>query len=235
MKQETLYIVIPAQNEEGAIAEVIRKSPRDFCPGLEVKVLVVDDGSTDHTVAVSLDAGADEIYTMPVNNGLGAAVRTGLQEAYNRGADYAVMIDADNEYPADQIPELVAPLLSGEADYVMGSRFMGTIRGMKWNRRVGNYLFTLLQMVLLRRFIYDGQSGMRAFNRAALADLEIIHDYNYAQVMTLNLVRKGFRMKEIPIRYQVRSTGTSFIRFMPYMTKVLPAIYKEMRRNVSPR
>ncbi|MCP2936576.1 hypothetical protein NK983_28225, partial [Salmonella enterica subsp. enterica serovar Typhimurium] len=77
----------------------------------------------------------------------------------------------------------------------MGSRFMGTITGMKWHRRMGNYFFTAIQMILLRRFIYDRQSGMRAFTREALADLEIIHDYNSAQVMTLNLVRKGYRMK----------------------------------------
>ncbi|MGO0058496.1 glycosyltransferase family 2 protein [Brevibacillus fluminis] len=234
MAEQILYIVIPARNEEGAIGEVIRKVPRSFHPAVHVKVMVVDDGSTDRTVEVARAAGADDIYTMPTNTGLGAAVRSGLREAYERGADYAVMIDADNEYPAEQIPELVAPLLDDEADYVMGSRFMGTIKGMKVHRRWGNYVFTLIQMILLRRFIYDGQSGMRAFSRAALADLEIIHDYNYAQVMTLNLVRKGYRMKEIPIRYQVRTTGTSFIRFWAYLSKVIPAIWREMRRPVHP-
>lgn len=232
MADQILYIVIPARNEEGAIGEVIRKVPRSFHSALQVKILVVDDGSTDRTVDVSRAAGADEIYTMPTNTGLGAAVRSGLREAYDWGADFAVMIDADNEYPADQIPELIAPLLNDEADYVMGSRFMGTIKGMKVHRRWGNYFFTLIQMILLRRFIYDGQSGMRAFSRSALADLEIIHDYNYAQVMTLNLVRKGYRMKEIPIRYQVRTTGTSFIRFRAYVTKVIPAIWREMKRPV---
>lgn len=233
MKEQYLYIVIPARNEEGAIGEVIRKVPRDFHPELIVKILIVDDGSTDRTVETALAAGADVIYTMPTNTGLGAAVRSGLREAYERGADYAVMIDADNEYPAEQIPELVAPLLANEADYIMGSRFMGTIKGMKLHRRLGNYVFTMIQMLLLRRFIYDGQSGMRGFTREALSELEIIHDYNYAQVMTLNLVRKGFRMKEIPIRYQVRTTGTSFIRFRAYLSKVLPAIWSEMNRPVT--
>ncbi|MBO8164846.1 MAG: glycosyltransferase family 2 protein [Brevibacillus sp.] len=231
MGQKLLYIVIPARNEQDAIGSVISRIPRRFHPDVDVKVLVVDDGSTDRTVEVALASGADEIYTMPVHNGLGAAVRDGLKQAYRRGADYAVMIDADNEYPPEQIPDLVEPLLLDQADYVMGSRFMGKIKGMKWHRRIGNYLFTALQMILLRRWIYDGQSGMRAFNRAALADLEIIHDYNYAQVMTLNLVRKGYRMLEVPIRYQVRTTGRSFIRFIPYMTHVIPAIYQEMRRS----
>jgi glycosyltransferase involved in cell wall biosynthesis len=235
LREQLLYIVIPARNEEGAIGQVIRKVPRRFAPGLQVKVLVVDDGSTDGTVRVAREAGADEIYPMPENRGLGATVREGLRQAYLRGADYAVMIDADDEYPADQIPDIVEPLLRGEADYVMGSRFMGTIQGMKLHRRLGNYLFTAIQMVLLRKWMYDGQSGMRAFNREALADLEILHDYNYAQVMTLNLVRKGYRMKEVPIRYKVRQSGTSFIRFVPYVTNVAAAIWKEMRRPVARR
>ncbi|WP_312116009.1 glycosyltransferase family 2 protein [Brevibacillus reuszeri] len=231
MNRKQLYVVIPARNEEAAIAHVIHQVPRNFSSLLHVTVLIVDDGSTDQTVAEALASGADVIYTMPVSSGLGAAVRSGLAEAYRRGADYVVLIDADNEYPAGQIPDLVAPLLTEEADYVMGSRFMGTIKGMKWHRRLGNYLFTFLQMILLRQRLQDGQTGMRAFNRGALADVEIIHDYNYAQVMTLNLVRKGYRMKEIPIHYQVRTTGASFIRFVPYMTSVLSAICKEMFRK----
>ncbi|TXK87521.1 glycosyltransferase family 2 protein, partial [Parageobacillus sp. SY1] len=104
--------------------------------------------------------------------------------------------------------------------------------GMKWHRRLGNYFFTFLQSLLLRTWIYDGQSGMRAFSRQAMEHAEIIHDYNYAQVITLNLVRKGFRVKEVPIRYQVRTTGQSFIKFRAYVTAVIPAIWKEMRRPV---
>lgn len=114
----------------------------------------------------------------------------------------------------------------------MGSRFLGEIRGMKWHRRIGNYCFTLLQSLLLRTWIYDGQSGMRAFSRQAMEHADIIHDYNYAQVLTLNLVRKGFRMKEVPIRYKVRTTGQSFITFGAYMKAVLPAVWREMKRPV---
>ncbi|WP_044894567.1 glycosyltransferase family 2 protein [Bacillus alveayuensis] len=232
MNKQKVVVFLPAYNEEKAIGEVIKKIPRRFHPMVEVRVLVIDDGSTDQTVAVAKAAGADYIYQMEKNQGLGAAVRQGLRECVRLGADIGVMIDADNEYPAEQIPDLLVPIFRGEADYTMGSRFLGTIDGMKLHRRLGNYCFTLLQSLLLRKWIYDGQSGMRAFSRQAMENAEIIHDYNYAQVLTLNLVRKGFRVKEVPIRYKVRTTGESFIKFKAYMTSVLPAIWKEMKRPV---
>lgn len=232
MKQKKVIVFLPAFNEEESIAEVIRKIPRNFNLNVSVEVLVVNDGSSDRTEELSWEAGADYVHTFTRNQGLGAAVRKGLELCVLNGADIGVMIDADNEYPAEQIPDIIEPILTGSADYVMGSRFLGTINGMKWNRRIGNYCFTFLQALLLRKWIYDGQSGMRAFSRQAMEEAEIIHDYNYAQVVTLNLIRKGFRMKEIPIRYQVRKKGESFIKFRAYMTSVLPAILKEMRRPV---
>jgi glycosyltransferase involved in cell wall biosynthesis len=232
MKEQKVIVFLPAHNEEESISEVIQKIPRAFHPRVRVKVLVIDDGSTDQTVAVSKKAGANYIVSLPKNKGLGAAVREGLQECDRLGADIAVMIDADNEYPAWQIPELLQPIFNGEADYTMGSRFLGNIKGMRLNRRVGNYFFTLLQSLLIRKWIYDGQSGMRAFSKQAMQQAEIIHDYNYAQVLTLNLVRKGFRVKEIPINYQVRTKGQSFIKFRAYMTSVFPAILREMTRGV---
>ncbi|WP_037986417.1 glycosyltransferase family 2 protein [Thalassobacillus devorans] len=227
---QKVIVFLPAHNEEESIVQVIRKVPRNFHPQVDVEILVINDGSTDRTVEVAKEAGADHIYTHTVNKGLGASVREGLKQSYQLGADIAVMIDADNEYPAWEIPELIQPILDGEYDYTMGSRFLGTIDGMRIHRRLGNYFFTFLQSVLLRKWIYDGQSGMRAFSRQAIQHAEIIHDYNYAQVVTLNLVRKGFRVKEVPITYKVRSKGQSYIKFRAYMTSVFPAIVKEMSR-----
>lgn len=227
-----VIVFIPALNEEDSIAHVIQKVPRHFHPNVTVEVLVIDDGSTDRTVAVAKEAGADHIVSFAKNGGLGAAVRAGLQESYHLGADISVMIDADDEYPADEIPNILEPIFAGKADYTMGSRFRGTIRGMKLHRRLGNYCFTMLQCLLLRKWIRDGQSGMRAFSRQAMEHGEIIHDYNYAQVITLNLVRKGFRVQEVPITYKVRKTGESFISFRKYMTRVFPAIWKEMTRPI---
>lgn len=231
--ERLIVVFLPAHNEEENIGEVIPRIPRRIGEDAEVRVLVIDDGSRDRTVEVSRAAGADRVVSFPRNRGLGAAVRAALEECVRMGADVGVMIDADNEYPPESIPELVRPILDGKADYVIGSRFKGRIRGMKLHRRLGNYTFTLLQMLLLRRYISDGQSGMRAFSGEAMAHAEIIHDYNYAQVLTLNLLRQGFRLKEIGIPYQVRQKGQSFIKFRAYITSVLPAIFKEMRRPVT--
>ncbi|USK61629.1 glycosyltransferase family 2 protein [Peribacillus asahii] len=232
MKKQQVIVFLPAFNEEESIGEVIQGIPRHFHNQVDVKVLIIDDGSNDQTVNVAKEAGADYIVSFEKNRGLGAAVRAGLKESYERGADIAVMIDADGEYPANEIPNLLFPIFRGEADYTMGSRFLGTIKGMRLHRRLGNYVFTFLQCILLRKWIFDGQSGMRAFTRQALEHAEIVHDYNYAQVLTLNLVRKGFRVNEVPISYRVRSTGESFITFKGYLSSVLPAIWKEVKRPI---
>ncbi|WP_246017719.1 glycosyltransferase family 2 protein [Mesobacillus subterraneus] len=228
-----VIVFLPAFNEEESIGEVIEQIPRSFAGAGIVEVLVIDDGSADQTVAEARKAGADHIISFEKNRGLGAAVRKGIEVCYEMGADVGVMIDADGEYPAWQIPDIVQPIFNSKADYTMGSRFMGTIKGMKFHRRMGNYFFTFLQTLLLRKWLYDGQSGMRAFSRQVLKNAEIIHDYNYAQVLTLNLVRKGFRVLEVPIQYRVRTTGTSFISFRRYMTNVVPAVFREMSRPVT--
>lgn len=237
-----IVVFLPAYNEAESIGDVIRRVPRVLpgVPDASVQIVVVDDGSTDDTAAAAAAAGADRVLRQPRNMGLGAAVRAGLAESVRLGADIGVMIDADNEYPPEAIPALVAPIVRGAADYVLGSRFAGSIRGMKLHRRLGNYAFTWLQRALLAispgygaRFVRltDGQSGMRAFSREAMERADIIHDYNYAQVITLNLLRQGFRMAEIPITYQVRAKGQSFIKLRKYAIAVLPAIACEMLRT----
>jgi len=235
-----IVVFLPAYNEAESIPDVLPRVPRDAVPGAEVVVVVIDDGSRDATADVARAHGADLIVRKARNQGLGAAVRDGLAESVRLGADVGVMIDADNEYPPELIPALVAPILRGEADYVIGSRFAGTILGMKLHRRLGNYAFTWLQRALLAASgrpvrLTDGQSGMRAFSREAMERADIIHDYNYAQVLTLNLVRQGFRLAEVPIPYRVRTKGESFIKFQAYARKVIPAIYREMRRPAGPQ
>ncbi len=223
----SLAVVVPAKNEEATIGELLDRIAGVRVPGWELHPIVVDDGSTDRTAEVARKLGA-VVVAHPANRGLGAAVRTGLQAAVEAGVGAVAYLDADLEYFPEDIPELVEPILVGRADYVLGSRFMRGVRGMRLHRRLGNHAFTALLMLLTRHRLSDGQTGMRAFSREAAERAEIIHDNNYAQVLTLDLLRKGFRMEEVPIRYRVREHGVSFVNWR-YPAKVLPAIWRELR------
>ena len=222
-----IAVVIPAKDEGATIGALLDGISEVSVPGHDLHPIVVDDGSTDATAALARGRGA-EVVVHPENRGLGAAVRTGLRAAVASGAVYVAYLDADLEYAPGDIPKLLEPVLSGRADYVLGSRFRGGVRGMRLYRRIGNYAFTALLVLLTGKKITDGQTGMRAFSREAAGRAEIVHDYNYAQVLTLDLLGKGFRLEEVPIRYRVREHGESFIRWS-YPAKVLPAIWREMR------
>jgi len=167
---------------------------------------------------------------------LGAAVRFGLHEAVDRlDAAVVAFCDADGEYDPAELERLVAPILAGEADYVVGSRFAGTIERMRPHRRLGNRVLTSLVRHAGRAPVTDGQSGYRALSRRAAADAEVVHAYNYAQVLTLDLLGKGYRYAEVPIRYRRRTTGRSFVRLLPYLRRVLPAVHRELNAPHTPR
>ena len=221
-----ILLFLPAHNEEASVGGLVGRAPSSVL-GHPVHVLVVDDGSTDDTALEARAAGA-EVISFPENRGLGAAVRVGLAEGVHRGAAAVAFCDADGEYAPEELDDLVRPVLEGKADYVVGSRFEGTIGRMHPHRRLGNVVLTRLLAIIARRPISDGQSGYRAFSPAAAADAEIIHDFNYAQILTLDLLAKGYRYHEVPISYRFREHGKSFVRLGTYLRRVLPAVYREL-------
>ena len=191
--------------------------------GRAVECVVVDDGSSDATVARAVAAGAD-VVALGEHVGLGAAVRRGLQEAVRRGAAAVAFCDADGEYAPEELARLVGPVLDGTADYVVGSRFAGLPRRMAPHRWLGNRLLTFALGRLVGRRLSDGQSGYRALSPAAAADADIAHDFNYAQVLTMELLAKGHRYHEVPISYRFRTTGRSFVRPVRYLRNVVPTV-----------
>ena len=168
------------------------------------------------------------MVSFETNQGLGAGVRFGLSHALTHNPVAIAFCDADEEYPPEELANLVKPILEGDADYVGGSRFMGTIEHMRPHRRFGNIVLTKIVAFLSRSPVTDGQTGYRAFSPAAAADAEVIHDFNYAQVITLDLIAKGYQYHEVGITYRFRSTGDSFIKLGPYLRRVMPAIYREL-------
>ncbi len=136
-------------------------------------------------------------------------------------------IDADGEYPPEQIPDLLAPIEAGESDYVLRSRYLGARERQPLVRSIANRLFTWMLCLASGRRVTDGQTGFRAFSRRALECAEIIHDYNYAQVLTLDLLKKGMRLREVPINYRFRTRGRSFISAR-YLWRVPTGMLREM-------
>jgi len=224
--KDPVVLFLPAHNEEAAVGHVVRRAPTAV-RGHPVVTVVIDDGSTDATATEAVTAGAVVVRTEQ-NRGLGAAVRVGLERAVQLGAVAVAFCDADGEYAPEELELLVAPILDGDADYVVGSRFAGDIRRMLPHRRAGNRALTAAVSFIARRRISDGQSGYRAFSRAAARDAEVIHDFNYAQVLTLDLLAKGYRYAEVPISYGFRATGDSFVRLVPYLRAVIPAVHREL-------
>ena len=223
---EPVVLFLPAHNEQDSVASVVRRAPREVL-GHPVRCLVIDDGSVDQTAERARRAGA-EVITLPGNRGLGYAVRRGLTEAFERNACAVAFCDADGEYAPEELAGMIAPILDGSADYVVGTRLRGEITRMLPHRRLGNVMLTRLLSFVARRQISDGQSGYRAFSRAAAADAEVVHDFNYAQVLTLDLLAKGYRYAEVPITYAFRESGTSFVRLGTYLRRVLAAIHLEL-------
>jgi hypothetical protein len=227
-----VVLFLPARNEAPRVGDVVGRVPASVC-GRPVECVVIDDGSSDGTGDVARRAGAEVVRVDP-GRGLGAAVRTGLQVAVERDAAAVAFCDADGEYAPEDLAAVVGPILAGDADYVIGSRFAGRIERMLPHRRFGNVVLTrLLSFVARRRDITDGQSGYRALSRRAAGAAEIVHDFNYAQVLTLDLLGKGFRYAEVPITYRFRESGTSFVRLGSYLRAVVPAVYRELNGGQS--
>lgn len=219
---------LPAHDEAATVAEVVARVPSTV-DGRQVDCLVIDDGSRDDTAVLAQAAGAD-VVRHDRNQGLGATVRDGLAEGRRRGAAAVVFCDADAEYDPADLGAMVAPILAGEADYVVGDRFAHGHPDMLPHRWLGNRLLTRLTSFVARRRLADAQSGYRALSARAAADAEIVHDYNYAQVLTLDLLAKGHAYAEVPIAYRHRRVGASFVTPVRYLRRVVPAVYQELNR-----
>jgi glycosyltransferase involved in cell wall biosynthesis len=229
-------LVLPARDEAATVGDVVARAPVRVGPH-PVRVVVVDDGSADATARLASAAGA-AVIDHGSGRGLGAAVRTGLAAALALDPVAIAFCDADGEYAPEELPSLVAPILAGDADYVVGSRFAGRIHRMRPQRRLGNRVLTAALRAWCGHVVGDGQSGYRALSPDAARHAQIPHDYNYAQVLTCDLLEKGFRYREVPISYAFRQHGRSFVRLGEYVAHVVPALVRQRRAQraaVSPR
>ena len=204
-----LAIVIPAYNEEPTVADVISTIPAEAA-GLRTEVIVVVDGARDATAERAAEAGA-LVCDVPVNRGQGAALRLGYWLARARGADVIVTIDADGQYEPDEIGRVVTPILSGEADFVSGSRRLGSELTTDATRHAGVIVFGALISVLVRHRITDPACGLRAMRSEVTAAVRLEQPQYQASELMISAALHGYRLAEVPTTMRDRgrhATGT---------------------------
>ena len=218
--------IVPAWNEAGAIGGVVDEILA-FDPSMDV--VVVDDASSDETADVA-ESHRATVLRLPFNVGIGGAVQTGFRYARDESYEIAVRLDGDGQHVAFELEKLLGPVRTGEADLVIGSRFIdpsGTYRP-PFARRMGIRVFARLVSLLGGQKVTDTTSGFSAMNRAGieLFALEYPHDYPEVEA-TLVALRSGLRLKQVQVEMRERQAGTSsitFIRSLYYIVKVMLAL-----------
>ena len=209
-----LVVYLPALNEAATIGALLDAIPRDIPGVTELETIVVDDGSTDRTAAVAERHGA-RVVRHPRNLGTGRAFMSGVQAALAEGADIIIGIDADGQFSPADIRSLVAPIITGEADVTLCTRFgpNSKLTGrMPWTKRVGNWLLCKIISLTAGQEFTDVSCGFRAFTRDAALRVDVHSDFEYIHESLLAWRRFGQRVVEVelPVRAE-RAIGESRI------------------------
>lgn len=217
-KMPFIVALIPAYNESRSIGDVIKK-----VSGYVDKVIVIDDSSSDQTAFIAQSLGA-KVLNHFRNMGVGAAMQTGINYVKTIKPDIVVTLDGDGQHKPEDIPRMIQPILSSDADLVLGSRFLQGNPHMSLIKLFGNKFFAFLIRILVGVKLTDTQTGFRALNLKALMSLDLKANYTYVQEMIIDLYVKKFKIVEVPIRVLPRKYGHS---------KVALNIFKYALRTLS--
>jgi hypothetical protein len=202
-----LAVVVAAYNEEDGVGAAVSAVPTEVC-GLAVDVIVVVDGSSDGTAAAARTAGV-MVCDVPVNRGQGAALRLGYRLARDRGATIIATLDADGQFPAAELPLVVAPVAAGDADFATGSRRLGTAHTTDRVRSTGVVFFGALITLLTGTRITDPANGMRAMRSEVTGAVTLAQPQYQASELLIGAIMRGYRVVEVPTTMVQRSAGTS--------------------------
>ena len=228
--------IVPAYNEERNIGRLLDEL---HAFDSELDVVVVSDGSVDRTADVARSHDA-YVVSLPFNLGIGGAVQTGFKFARDNGYELAVRCDGDGQHDPAELPQVLAPVLAGDADIAVGSRF-ASAEGYRSSpaRRVGIRLLAVIVSAIARQRLTDTTSGFQALNRRALElfAADYPNDYPEFEGMVMT-IRHRLRLVEVPVRMREREHGQSSItalRSIYYMAKVLVALFVGLfRRSIVP-
>jgi len=234
--QTKLIIQIPCLNEAETLPVTLADLPREV-PGFDkVEWLVIDDGSTDGTAEVARNAGVDHVLQLEHNKGLARAFTAGIEYALKRGATVIVNTDADNQYSASCIPELVKPILEKRALIVVGTRPVGDIEHFSTAKKLLQRLGSWVVKVASGTEVEDAPSGFRAIHRDAAIQLNVFSDYTYTLETIIQAGRKGIPITSVPVKVNaylrpsrlMSSVGSYIRRSMLTIVRIF-IIYKPLR------
>ena len=215
-----LVIQIPCLNEEATIGTTLAALPRQIDGFDCVEWLIVDDGSTDGTVAAAIAAGVDHVVSLPHNQGLARAFMAGIEASLKAGADVIINTDADNQYAADSIPDLLAPILEGKAQIVVGARPISEIREFSLVKKLLQRVGSTVVRIASGTSIPDAPSGFRAIHAAAAIRLNVFGDYTYTLETIIQAGRKGIPITSVPVRVNPTTRPSRLVRSIPsYVTR----------------
>lgn len=207
-----LIIQIPCYNEEDTLGLTLSALPREL-PGIDqIEWLIIDDGSTDHTLDVARQSGVHHIVSLPRNQGLARAFMAGLHESVKAGADIIVNTDADNQYCAGDISKLIAPIVERRADIVVGQRPIGETAHFSRSKKVLQKVGSWVVRVASNTEIPDAPSGFRAMTRDAALKINVFNTYTYTLEMVIQAGRQGMTITSVPIRTNAETRPSRLIK-----------------------
>lgn len=210
-----LIIQIPCLNEEGTLAVTLADLPRQVAGFSTVEWLVIDDGSTDRTVEVARENGVDHVVSLPHNQGLAKAFMTGIETALKLGADVIVNTDADNQYDASCIPDLVRPILEKKAQIVIGARPISEIEHFSPIKKFLQKLGSFVVKVASGTTVPDAPSGFRAIHRDAAIQLNVFNRYTYTLETIIQAGRRNIPITSVPIRVNGDLRPSRLVKSIP--------------------
>ncbi len=214
-----LIVQIPCLNEEATLPETVRNIPRQIEGVDRVEILVIDDGSNDRTSEVARNLGVEHIVRNKHNMGLAKTFRRGLDTALTLGADIIVNTDGDNQYNGQDIPKLVAPILAGRADMVVGDRETSKVQHFSRSRRFLQWFGSAVVRRLAGIRVPDTVSGFRAFSREAAIKLNIVSNYSYTIETIIQAGKRQLEVESVPIRINPKTRESRLFKNVPHFIR----------------
>lgn len=210
-----LIVQIPCYNEEETLPQTVRDIPRQIEGIDRVEILIIDDGSTDRTVEVAKESGVDHVMKNICNKGLARSFLAGLDASLRLGADIIVNTDGDNQYKGQDIPKLIAPILKGEADIVIGDRQTDKIPHFSSSKKRLQKIGSLVVRFLSGTNVPDAVSGFRAFSREAAMQMNIVSPYSYTIETVIQAGKKHLAVTSVPIGTNPETRESRLFRSIP--------------------